>query len=186
MTLSRHFTLMASSGVWGGLMSAFALAWASRVNGDSTVTGLNGPSHWFFGERAAHAQRFSLRHTVVGALTHQASSFFWGSVFAALRTRAGAGQHGRGRIVAEAAALTALAAAVDLALLPRRFTPGFERRLPARHLACVYLAFGAGLAAAALLERRPAARAAALRAAACPSPRWPHPPASRRCPVPRR
>ena len=40
MIASRNFSLMASSGVWGGLLSAFALAWASRANGDSAYAAL--------------------------------------------------------------------------------------------------------------------------------------------------
>jgi len=154
MNGSRCTALALAAGWWSGLLSAAALAIASRANGDRTPTGLNGPSHWFFGEPAAHAQGFSVRHTVVGALTHQASSFFWSTVFAMARTRRAASAHGAARVAAEAALLGAVAAAVDLAVMPPRLTPGFERRLPARALAAVYAAFAVGLAVAALRERR--------------------------------
>lgn len=145
---------MLTSGGWGGLLSAAALMWMSRANGDSAATGLNGPSHWFLGESAPHRQRFTVRHTLVGLLTHQASSFFWGGVFSGCRNCRNAERHGVPRIAAEAACMAALAALVDLAVVPRRLTPGFERRLPAHRLALVYTAFGAGLAWAALRERR--------------------------------
>ena len=181
MDKTRVIALAMASGWWSGLLSAAALMLASRLSGDGVPTGLNGPSHWFFGERAAHAQRFSIRHTVVGTMTHPASSFCGASICAPRRPRRSALDHGDARIAAAAAAVTAVAAAVDLLVAPRRLTPGFERRLTAWPLAGVYVAFAVGLAAAALRERRHD-----LMARACSSPHSPHPPASPRCPAPRR
>ena len=97
MDTSRWIGLALAAGAWSGVLSAAALMGASRANGDRTPTGLNGPSHWFFGEPAVHAQRFSVRHTVVGALTHQASSFLWSAVFASTRLRPAAAAHGHAR-----------------------------------------------------------------------------------------
>nr|WP_297382637.1 hypothetical protein [uncultured Roseateles sp.] len=185
MDTSRWIGLALAAGAWSGVLSAAALMGASRANGDRTPTGLNGPSHWFFGEPAVHAQRFSVRHTVVGALTHQASSFLWSAVFASTRLRPAAAAHGHARIAAEAALVSAVAAAVDLLVVPRRLTPGFERRLSAKALAAVYASFAFGLAVAAVRERR-APPPSRLRAATCPSPHSTHPPGSARCPAPRR
>lgn len=185
MDTSRWIGLALAAGAWSGVLSAVALMGASRAHGDRTPTGLNGPSHWFFGEPAVHAQRFSVRHTVVGALTHQASSFLWSAVFAAARLRQAGAAHGHARIAAEAALVTAVAATVDLIVVPPRLTPGFERRLSARALTAVYASFALGLMVAALRERRAPPRGR-LKAAACPSPHSSHPPASARCPAPRR
>jgi len=156
MNVSRLTGLAISSGCWSGLLSAATLLMASRSNGRRALTGLNAPSHWFFGERAVHAQHPSWKYTLVGALTHQASAFFWGVMYAASRTRRAADQHGGPRIAAEAALFTAVAATVDLVIVPKRLTPGFERHLSSRALTGVYAAFALGLAVAALSERRPA------------------------------
>lgn len=49
-------------------------------------------------------------------------------------------------VLGVAAAVTTVACFVDLRCTPKRFTPGFERKLGAASLALVYVAFGAGLA----------------------------------------
>ncbi len=159
MKPSRLIPLALSAGWWSGLLSAASLVMASRSGGDGPLTGINAPSHWFFGESAAHQQRFSLRHTLVGALTHQGSSFFWGVLYAASRARPAAREHGGLRITAEAALFTLCAAGVDLVLVPKRLTPGFERRLSSRALTGVYAAFALGLAVAALRAPRTDAQA---------------------------
>lgn len=149
MPTSSFLRLVFSSGCWSGLLSAAALVWASRREGDGPATGLNGPSHWFYGEPAVHVQTVSVRHTLVGLLTHQASSFFWSVFFTALhRTERRAGP---AAIARQAATITVAAAVVDFAVVPKRLAPGFERRLGVSSLTGVYLAFGSGLAIAALL-----------------------------------
>ena len=50
--------------------------------------------------------------------------------------------------------LTAVAAWVDLRLVPHRLTPGFQRRLSSRSLLMVYTLFGMGLAAGSYLAKR--------------------------------
>ena len=61
--------------------------------------------------------------------------------------------------VAMAATTTVVAAFGDYVVVPKRFTPGFEYHLPARHIAAVYVAFGAGLMVPFLLERWRSSRA---------------------------
>ena len=56
--------------------------------------------------------------------------------------------------MADAVAVSAVAAVVDLACVPDRLTPGFERRLSERSLVMVYTAFAAGLALAGLAALR--------------------------------
>jgi hypothetical protein len=53
-----------------------------------------------------------------------------------------------------AAAASAVACFTDYQLTPPRLRPGFEERLSRTSLLMVYLAFGAGLAAGACLNRR--------------------------------
>jgi hypothetical protein len=51
--------------------------------------------------------------------------------------------------------VTALAAVVDLAIVPKRLTPGFEQRLTRPSITLVYAGFAVGLALGGLLARRP-------------------------------
>ncbi|HEY2022725.1 hypothetical protein [Paraburkholderia sp.] len=63
--------------------------------------------------------------------------------------------------VALAVATTAAAAVGDYIVVPKRFTPGFEYHLPARHIAMVYIAFGAGLTVPFVVKQWMAGRSAA-------------------------
>jgi len=143
------------SGSAASLASAAMLAACGKRELDDPYAPLNGPSQWLWGERAACADGFSVRHTVAGYLVHHAMSIFWAVLFEKFRRRA---------IPAAAAALPAVATSsgacvVDYCLTPKRLTPGFEKRLSRGSLFLVYAAFAAGLAAtAALRERRDSSR----------------------------
>jgi len=141
-----------ASGTLASLLSAAVLAWRGRAETPSAAAPLNAPAQWLFGRQSLHRDGVSARHTGVGFLVHEASSLWWAAFHELLQAR-------RRRItpataVADAAAITALAAVVDLRLVPARLTPGFEHRLSRRSLVGVYAAFAAGLAFATLLRRR--------------------------------
>lgn len=57
--------------------------------------------------------------------------------------------------LAAASAASAIACFADYQLTPPRLRPGYEKRLSKPSLAVVYGAFGLGLAAGALMCRRP-------------------------------
>lgn len=137
-----------ASGLAAGGASAALLAWRGRRENGGAPSALNAPSHWLWGDEALRHDEPSLRYTAVGAAIHQASSLLWAAVYEALQAR-----HARpsaAKALGDAAAVTALAAVVDLKLVPPRLTPGFERRLSSRSLLLVYGGFAAGLALAGL------------------------------------
>lgn len=146
-----HPTTLARAGWASALSSGLALAWRGRAENASAVAPLNAVSHWLWGDEALMRNRPSLRYTGIGALIHCASSMLWAAAFSALRRR-----HRRSTLanaITDAAAVTAVAAVVDLKLVPSRFTPGFERRLSNTGLTWVYAAFGIGLLLAAGRKR---------------------------------
>lgn len=129
--------------VAGGLSTA-ALLWRGRRDDRSAAAPLNAISHWFWPRTALRRDGVSLRHTGTGVLVHFASSLLWGAVYAALRR--GRRQPTALNAALDAAAVTAMAATVDLKLVPERLTPGFEHRLSPRSLVLVYATFALGLA----------------------------------------
>jgi len=144
------------SGWLAAVTSTAALAACGAAEISRPVAPTNAVSHWFYGERAARQDGFSWRHTVVGYATHHVASLFWAFLyekfFADRRARATPA-----RLVGDAVAVAAVACFVDYQLTPRRFVPGYERRLSRTSLAVVYLAFAAGLATGgALLNRHDA------------------------------
>lgn len=148
---SEILTAALVAGSIASVTSTLALALAGRAELRNAVAPVNGPSQWVWGPDAPWRNRLSARHTAVGYGIHHLASVFWALLFEKLRPRR------RGDVPGElaAAALTAAVAnMVDMRLTPERFTPGFERRLSRPALLFVYAAFGAGLAAAALLYRK--------------------------------
>lgn len=120
-----------------------------RENGSDWAT-LNAPSHWLWGDPALHQDGLSMRYTATGTLIHHLSAGFWGVLHA--RFLAGNGQPKTLVDLARDAALTtAVAAVVDLALVPRRLTPGFQWRLTNPSVASVYVLFAIGLIAGSFL-----------------------------------
>lgn len=133
-------------------VSGLALLWRGRVDTGAAVAPVNAVSHWIWPREALRRDRPSWRHTGVGAVVHSASSMVWAGVYAWLRARR---RHPTPvNALGDAAAATAMAALVDLKLVPRRLTPGFERRLTPRSLGIVYAGFAAGLAAGGLIALR--------------------------------
>ena len=138
------------SGGAAGALSAAVLAWRGRRDADSAVAPLNATSHIVWGDEALHVDRPTARHTLVGALLHAGSAVFWGVLFEKLlgrERRQGTVQ----AVVKSAVKATTAAAVVDLCLVPRRLTPGFERRLSGRSLWLVYGGLALGMSAGALL-----------------------------------
>ncbi len=141
-----------AAGSLASALSMAAMACGSRRDTGSAMAAVNAPSHWFWGERALRRNDASWRFTLLGAATHHASALFWAVFYELLRARR---KHPTpANAVVDAAAVTAVAAAVDLKLVPQRLTPGFERRLSRRNLAWVYVGFAAGLAIGGALAAR--------------------------------
>lgn len=139
------------SGTLASACSTLVLAWRGQRDSGSAAAPLNAPSHWLW-TSALRQDRPSLRYTLTGALVHHLASIFWACLYERMAPRRGPRR--AGRAVRDAAAITVVAACVDLQLVPPRLTPGFEHRLRRRSLTGVYLAFGAGLALAGLLAAR--------------------------------
>jgi hypothetical protein len=133
------------SGSAASVMSTAVLMTCGEAETGHPLAPTNAVSHWYWGERAKRADRFSWRHTVLGFVTHHGASVFWAllyeRLFGARRIDAPPA-----RAMADAAAVAALACFVDYRLTPRRLMPGYEARLSRRSLLAVYVAFAAGLA----------------------------------------
>lgn len=154
---SDWFSQAIEAGTAASLISALMLALAGQRDAGSAVAALNAPGHWLFGRESLRADRPSWRHTLSGLLIHHGSSLFWGLLYSRVLHRQQR-HHSSGACMAAGLAgstccalgITALAAWVDLRLVPKRLTPGFEHRLSNRSLVLVYAAFAVGLAVGAM------------------------------------
>jgi hypothetical protein len=69
------------SGASASLLSTAVLALRGQREAGSPFAPTNAVSHWLWGERAARADKPSLRHTLLGYLTHHASAMVWALVY---------------------------------------------------------------------------------------------------------
>lgn len=139
------------SGSCASAASTLALAAAGRRDCRSVFAPVNAISHWIWKDHAIQKDTPSLRYTATGYAIHHIASIFWACSFEGLG-RLKPSRRTNNEVLLDAAAVAALAAAVDLRCTPERLTPGFERRIKAAPLSAVYLAFGIGLAISALLH----------------------------------
>lgn len=143
-----------AGGLAAALLSGLVLAWRGRAETGSAAAPINAPSQWVHGRAALRHDETSWRHTAIGALVHGMSSMLWAGLFDLLRER----RERRGRTstaaaLADAAAVTTVAAVVDFKLVPDRLSPGFQHRLSRPAVVLTYAGFAAGLLLAHRLRR---------------------------------
>ncbi|MBY0497064.1 MAG: hypothetical protein K2Y23_22910 [Cyanobacteria bacterium] len=106
---------------------------------------LNAVSHIAFGdEAAAHAER-STKYTGTGTALNTAAMFSWAAMHAGVMKMLP--RQDLPSAIGAGVAVSAAAYAIDYYVVPRRLTPGFEKRLSGRSLFWIYSALAAGLAA---------------------------------------
>lgn len=130
--------------------TTMVLAALARAEGKASVQPVNSTSHWYFGEPAGRSRAVDLRHTLLGFATDHGASLFWAGVFEAVRR-----YRPRRPVALDAAAVSALAAVVDYAVVPKRLTPGWEKVATPRAIATTYGAMAVALSASAVLRPRP-------------------------------
>ncbi|WON73812.1 hypothetical protein [Nitrosospira sp. Is2] len=171
------------SGTVGGLAAAAAASLAGKREDDHYAAPLNATSHIIWGDEAAYQDKPSLKYTLTGFLLNHASAIFWAIFYEKLlgrgESRADQGAlhptnwnegplHDSSNIasqarpmlepILDAAAVTAAAYVTDYYLVPKRFTPGFEKRLSGKSLFAVFVALAAGLAARDVIRATKAPR----------------------------
>lgn len=114
------------------------------------IAPINAVSHIAWGDEAAAHNEPSLEYTATGAALNAVAVTGWAGihelVMRRMEQRTLANSMAAGAIVAAAAYVT------DYYIVPRRFTPGFEKRLSGRALAGVYAVLAASLGVGSLLR----------------------------------
>lgn len=141
-----------AEGLLSGLASLAVLAWRGRTDTGSAAAPINAPSHWLWGRQALRSNDVNARYTLLGGSVHVGSALFWSAAYEWLQSRRR--RRTPANAVVDAIGVAAVAAVVDLKLVPQRLTPGFERRLSRSSLALVYGSLVAGLALGGVLAAR--------------------------------
>jgi hypothetical protein len=103
--------------------------------GDPTLP-INAISHVAWGDRDSPRAELSWHDTAVGLRVNQAACSFWAWLHLALLPR---GQRSLTRVVTQAGAISLVAYVTDYHVVPRLFTPGFEKCCLARHFSLFML-----------------------------------------------
>jgi hypothetical protein len=148
------------SGTVSGLAGALAAAFAGRRETASYSAPINATSHILWGDEAAHHGNPSIKYTATGFLLNHAAAVMWAAVYEKWVEPTVARWFSRQPnlaplvVVGSAAAVSAGAYVTDYYLVPRRFTPGYEKRLGGQSMVLIYGALALGLAASTLLLER--------------------------------
>lgn len=140
------------SGSVAAVTTAAVAALAGRRQTGSYAAPLNATSHILWGEDATWRNRPTWKYTGVGLLLTHGAALFWAGLYEKLFGVPD------GRAPAPLAALTgaatvsAVAYLTDYHLVPRRLTPGYEKRVSAPALAGIFAALALGLAARDLVR----------------------------------
>lgn len=119
----------------------------------NAVAPLNAVSHILWGDSAARQDDLSLKHTATGVALNTLAITSWAGVYEAIfggRARRGSNR----AALFGGIATSALAYVTDYYVVPRRFTPGFEKRLSPLSMFTVYATLALSLPIASILGRR--------------------------------
>jgi hypothetical protein len=128
-----------------------ALALLAKKEGKGALQPINSTSHCLHGEEAGSVRSADVSHTALGYATHHVSALFWAVIFE--RWLAHRPERTPLLMLRDAATMSAIAAAVDYGITPKRATPGWEEVLSKRSIGVTYAAMALGLAGGALLAR---------------------------------
>jgi hypothetical protein len=142
------------SGTVAGLTTSAAAALAGKREAGSYVAPVNATSHILWGEKAGRKAAPSLKYTASGFLLNHLSGIFWATFYEKWFSRRGEPGPAKTMMkpVLGAVVVTAGAYLTDYYLVPKRFTPGWEKRLSGKSLAAIYGMLALGLIASDLLD----------------------------------
>ena len=140
------------TGSIAGAATTLAVAALGKVEDDNAIAPLNAVSHIVFGDRAAKANRASWKYTFTGLLLNWAAVTSWAAMYEYFFGRAAKAGRVNDALLG-GAVISGIAYVTDYHVVPKRLTPGFEKRLSNGSLFAVYAALALGLAIGGL--RRP-------------------------------
>lgn len=142
-----------ATGKLATLASATAIAACGKAELGNPVAPVNAISHIVFGEEAAAQEAASLKYTGTGLMLHDAACTSWAALHEQMFGRVVS--NGNVPMAFAGGGIVALLAYItDYYLVPKRMTPGIEKRLSGKSLLLIYSVLGLSLAAGSLLNAR--------------------------------
>ena len=125
--------------------TTLATAICGELEEGNAIAPLNAVSHIAWGDKAAAQDEASWKYTATGIALNSAAVTSWAGIFETFFGKA-VDDRDLGRALMGGAAVSALAFVTDYYLVPKRLTPGFEKRLSNQSLLGIYSALALSLA----------------------------------------
>lgn len=160
MQSNSLLTRALTSGTVSGIATSAVAALAGKRETASYAAPLNATSHILWGDEAARHDSASLKYTATGFLLNHLAAVMWAAVYEKWAgPKVARWCESRPSLAPLAPAMAGMAVSAgayvtDYYLVPKRFTPGYEKRLTGRSMALIYAALALGLAAGTLLMNR--------------------------------
>jgi len=149
----NFITDVLQTGAMASAATTMAVAAFGELEDGNAIAPLNSVSHIAWGDKAARRDDASWKYTATGLALNTAAVTSWAAIYEWMFGGVAQRKNVCGALLG-GAAVAGIAYVVDYHVVPKRFTPGFEKRLSGRSLLGVYTALAAGLAIGSLLKRR--------------------------------
>jgi hypothetical protein len=140
-----------STGKLASAATAGAAALCGQLEIGKPFAPINAISHVVFGVDANEQDEASRKYTATRALVNDAASISWAALHEQLFGRT-AEKGNLALVLGGSAGIAALAYLTDYHLVPKRLTPGIEKRLSSRSLFVIYTALALSLAAGSMIN----------------------------------
>ncbi len=149
--LANWFANTLEAAVPASAATSAVVALCGQAESGQPIAPLNAISHILWGDEAASQDDPSATYTATGVALNTAAVASWAGVYeAAFGGRARRGDVSAGLV--GGAIVSALAYVTDYYVVPKRLTPGFEKRLSPASMLAVYTTLALSLPAASLME----------------------------------
>ncbi len=139
------------TGVAATAATTLAVSICGALEEGNAIAPINAVSHIAWADKAAHQTDASWQYTAVGLALNAAAVTSWAGVYEVFCGRTADRKDIAGALLG-GALVSAVAYVTDYHVVPRRLTPGFEKRLSNRSLFGVYTALALSLAAGSLVQ----------------------------------
>lgn len=137
-----------ATGALSSVATTAAVALMGKLEGGSAIAPINAISHMIRGDEAARTEEVDVVHTLTGLTINAAAIIAWAGLHELLMPRRNTPSVKRA--VAGGSAIAVIAYLTDYHVVPKRFTPGFEKRLSHAALLGVYFVLALSLATGSL------------------------------------
>ena len=141
------------TGAVASVATGIAASACGQAEIGNAIAPVNAVSHIIFGDRAAWQNSASAKYTLTGVALNSAAVTAWAGLHESWFGQQDEEHPNFGKALVGGAVVSAIAYVTDYYLVPKRLTPGFEKRLSNVSLFGIYATLALSLAVGSLMKR---------------------------------